>query len=184
MHDPYTAICEQDRILTAVVQHLAYYRRLCALLKGADCAPVFLVHTANGHLLATVIGWSMVFGCRKEKTHWCHVVPDDDRKRLVESDGIEWTRWESYHGKMVRCRNRFAVHRDIDQGWPAPPCFDAALSVVFVYDDWLREQGHLTRRPLRDLYQALSDANLLDLFSGGSALDAGGPTTTTTTTTT
>jgi len=148
-----TTITEAQKcILRRTAVHLAHYRCLCN--QPDDEETLFSVSSANAHLIATIIGWAMVFGNRDEQTHWSKVITwEGDRRTVVEGCGILWSDWRQYHGTLCACRNQFAAHHDMARGIPASPCFDDALKVAFAYyDDRLRDAGS-AEVGLEDIYE-------------------------------
>ncbi len=57
---------------------------------------------------------------------------------------------------MLDFRDNYAAHRTLQEPFPAPPCFDKALEVVFIYDKWLRkdmEYATIMEPPLQESYR-------------------------------
>lgn len=125
----------------------------------------FWTRTIDAHLLRAVIDWCMVFGTDKNPTHWKNLPATNKnhhikefRRLLKMKADLSPVEWEDYWLKMLDFRDNYAAHRTLQETFPAPPCFDKALEVVFIYDWWLRkdmEYATMAEPPLQESYKEL-----------------------------
>ncbi len=122
-------------------------------LKTYDDMPgdkAFWINTQNAHYEMTVIIWCMIFGTDKNDTHWKNIISNFDQDRdAVENDfrefllkkfGISHQDWRQYHMQMVNFRNKYVVHRSLDEDWGPVPHLDAAVNAAMALDEWFREK--------------------------------------------
>jgi hypothetical protein len=135
----------QLQLLDEFIHHLTYRRGLEEARREA-VLPAFWQYTSNAHLLYAVAAWCMVFGSSGQNaTHWRNVVQGDEdllasfRGRLQTELGLDREAWENYHRIVLTFRDNYVAHRHANP--PVVPHLDTARDVVFVYDQWVRENS-------------------------------------------
>jgi hypothetical protein len=133
------------------VRHLAYHRVLWAARDRLTDHEEFWLSTAGGHLKLASLAWCKVFGSYREDIHWTKTPTGNTAQRdkdefffrVLLKTGFTEDQWNHYHKSMLAMRDKYVAHLDITD--PITdiienvPKFDAALQVVYVYEQWVRE---------------------------------------------
>lgn len=133
-------------IVKRFVCHLIYYRVLHNAYKESKLKSEFWTLTIDAHLLQAAIYWCMVFGSDGcNATHWKRLSTNDFgvlqqsfRNGLFKQTGLDRQQWKQYWNDMTGFRNNYAAHRELGSR-AIVPNFDAALTVVYYYDQWVRK---------------------------------------------
>ena len=107
----------------------------------------FLVVTLNSHLMMSVIDWCKIFGTDSSELHWKKAVITNSEKfknevrlKIYEATELSPKEWGDYRKEMTDFRNEYVAHYVEDYDGLVPK-MDNALTVVFVFDEWLWKEN-------------------------------------------
>ena len=152
-----TLIGVQQNVLDECIRGI-YYSRRCSQFTPQNHS-VFLKSCLTKMV---VVQWCQLFGRRSEDIHWTKVelgtdYPRFDRSHILVSTGLSLPEWVDYHGHMLRLRDKFFAHFDLDSLHDNIPSFDPALKILLSYRGWMLitvdkavELGYVAQRGFPD----------------------------------
>jgi hypothetical protein len=137
---------EQYPLVKQFIRNITLFRLLTATTKKIDIKSEFWIQTINADLLQATNYWCMVFGSDwRNKIHWKKLpkinidkLQQSFRAGVAEELKISFDVWVKYQEEMVRFRNSYTAHRELNYNKHVPT-FDMAIEVAFFYDKWVRK---------------------------------------------
>lgn len=147
-----------------------YSKKIESFINDLDGAVEnFWKHNHYSNMLLFVTEWCHVFGNYKHsKIHWRRVAPkqgkcidgnvinnfgfeESVRSKLTEANNMSFNSLRKYSGTVIRFRNSYAAHRDIEN-YTQFPLRDQAIAIAAAYLDWLIDEVLWSGQPtLREL---------------------------------
>lgn len=121
-----------------------------------------------------IIQWCQMFGSDGEQIHWKHVADSQSlitpfsRELILSSIDSDLNYWVEYRNNMLRLRDKFFAHFDMDTLNDYIPSFEPAINITLAYRDWLielikaaKETGQIIPFNLADNDRVLSEYDKL-----------------------
>jgi hypothetical protein len=134
----------------------------------------FWICTNNAHYQMAVVTWCMIFGTDKNDTHWKNIisnfeqdkvaVENDFRDYLLNEYGISHQDWRQYHMQMINFRNKYIVHRSLEEDWGPAPYLDDAANAAMALDEWFRKNTKISKAPDKTIYTDMTKTKIIERY--------------------